>query len=119
MAGSIADGEAELQHTQALQAAITAALELPGLLGGDVASATGYVAAPKQGSPAWRQAAVLRAQLGQTEAAKPGLEHLDCVRMLLQHYAGLHKSQLDQVLDACAALKATEVRPCPCPCSQQ
>ena len=63
MAGEV-NVEAEQKLRKAMQAAITAAVDLPGLLGEGKPQGTAACSPVERGGPAWEQAAALRAQLG-------------------------------------------------------
>ena len=106
-------GKVPWSHKQALQAGITAAVDLPGLLGEDIAVAPtppkGASIPAWRGHPAWQQAAALVRQLGLAGQLEIRPEHLDCVRLLLLHRAGLQLSQLLRVQAACAALAQRKV----------
>ena len=109
-------GHGPQKHRKALQAAITAAVDLPGLLGEDTKAqehsstpAKGVPAPAKRGDSAWEQAAALVRQLGLSKQPEPGPEHLDCVRLLLLHRAGLQLPQLLRIQAACATLTQRKV----------
>ena len=90
---------------------MTAAVDLPGLLGAsNCPDASGEVAPGRPEDPAWQQAAALRAQLGLKQQPELGGKHLMCVFTLLQTSAGLQLAQLLRVQAACAALDKRKVR---------